>query len=318
MTGRTTLTLDGAPVPDAPGEIRACLVVRNEALRLPANLAHHRALGVDRFLVVDNGSTDGTLDYLAAQPDVCLFRTDDSFAAAECGYDWTNMVLGAHADGQWALTVDADELFVFPAYEHVGLRALCGHLDAHGARGVVALMVDMYGPGAIAGTIHDPGRPLTEASPWFDPGPYSFVRDARCPHVQFVGGVRARAFDFSAHQPTPPVVSKVPLVKWDRATRYLMAAHAVTPLPVYPMLGGLLHFKFLSDFPDRVVTAVAEAQHFGGAQEYRVYLEHLRRDPDLRLRNDASQRFAGSAQLLDLRLLEADEALAAFLTTQMA
>jgi hypothetical protein len=52
-------------------------VVRNEALRLPATLRHHCAIGVQRFFVLDNGSTDGTLDLLANEPDVDVFATAD-------------------------------------------------------------------------------------------------------------------------------------------------------------------------------------------------------------------------------------------------
>eukprot|EP01031_Cornospumella_fuschlensis_P042141 gene42141-51456_t len=63
-----------------------------EALRLPSTLDHHRRLGVDRFLVIDNGSVDGTVDYLTSQPDVHLFQTTESFAAANDGLHWGNAV----------------------------------------------------------------------------------------------------------------------------------------------------------------------------------------------------------------------------------
>ncbi len=58
------------------------MTVRNEALRLPSTLRQHRALGVNRFFVVDNGSTDGTLDLLAGEPDVHVFTTADSYAGS--------------------------------------------------------------------------------------------------------------------------------------------------------------------------------------------------------------------------------------------
>jgi hypothetical protein len=47
--------IDARPIPERAGEIRACMVVRNEALRLASVLDHCRRLGVERFLTVDNG-----------------------------------------------------------------------------------------------------------------------------------------------------------------------------------------------------------------------------------------------------------------------
>jgi hypothetical protein len=49
--------------------------VRNERVRLPYFLTYYRRLGIDHFLIVDNGSDDGTREYLADQPDVSRLVT---------------------------------------------------------------------------------------------------------------------------------------------------------------------------------------------------------------------------------------------------
>ena len=41
-------------------KVAALMIVRNEEDILPINLAHHLALGIDEFWIIDNGSTDGT------------------------------------------------------------------------------------------------------------------------------------------------------------------------------------------------------------------------------------------------------------------
>jgi len=80
--GRELIRL--GPAPRLPrGAIPCFAVMRDEAVRLPHWLAHHRALGVDRFLIVDNGSTDGTLDMLRAEPDVTVWRTSRSTVVRE-------------------------------------------------------------------------------------------------------------------------------------------------------------------------------------------------------------------------------------------
>ena len=58
-----------------PQPILLFLTMRNERVRLPYFLEYYRKLGVDHFLIVDNGSDDGTREYLAEQPDVSLWTT---------------------------------------------------------------------------------------------------------------------------------------------------------------------------------------------------------------------------------------------------
>ena len=41
-------------------QLWAVMIVRNEVDILALNVLHHLSMGVDRFLIVDNGSTDGT------------------------------------------------------------------------------------------------------------------------------------------------------------------------------------------------------------------------------------------------------------------
>ncbi|MEM9126291.1 MAG: glycosyltransferase family 2 protein, partial [Pseudomonadota bacterium] len=71
-----------------PQDILAVSVMRNEVARLPYFLEYYRALGVDHFLVVDNGSDDGTTEVLADQPDLSFWTTDHSYRAARFGLDW--------------------------------------------------------------------------------------------------------------------------------------------------------------------------------------------------------------------------------------
>jgi glycosyltransferase involved in cell wall biosynthesis len=306
----STLTrIDARPIPERAGEIRACMVVRNEALRLASVLDHCRRLGVERFLIIDNGSDDGTLELLLAQTDVHVFSSGDSYAANTMGLDWVNAILDTYADGHWVLTLDADELFIYPRYEQVPLAAFCRFLDATEARGVFSLMLDMYSDKPVAESVHAPGQALVETCAYFDRGPYRTLAVSQFPNTRIYGGVRDRLFGQVLrgrfHSPT---VSKIPLVKWRAGTRYLASTHHLTPLPLSTLAGGLLHFKFLQDFHARAVTEAARGEHHSGAHEYRAYLELLAADPRFNLMSPASVRFEGSAQLVALGLMQTSDA----------
>ena len=302
--------LDNRAIPAAPGEIRAFIVARDEMSRLPENLRHHRALGVDRFFVVDNGSTDGTLDFLLAQGDAHVFATSESYAESRFGLVWLNELLAEHGVGHWTLTVDADEWLAYPRFETIGLKALCARLDATGAEGLFCLLLDMYARGPISGATPAPGQSPLDVCPWFDLDGYRFVRAEHFPHLQAYGGVRERVFtSLGALAPHPPTISKIPLVKWRADRRFLLSAHALTPTPLAKTTGALLHFKFLSDFAQRVEKEVARGEHFGGAVEYRAYAEILARDGDLVFWNARSRRWTGADDLVALGLMASDEGL---------
>ncbi|OWK20540.1 hypothetical protein AJ88_29930 [Mesorhizobium amorphae CCBAU 01583] len=87
--------------------------------------------------------------------------------------------------GHWCLSVDADELLVYPDLERVNLRQLCSYLDSTGAEAVIGSMIDMYADGPLAECSYDGTRPLIEASPYFDPEPgWLRARDGLYPPEQ--------------------------------------------------------------------------------------------------------------------------------------
>ena len=93
-------------------------IVKNEASRLPWWFTHYRSIGCQQFVMIDNGSTDGTVQYLREQPDVTLYHSlPHLFASSRSGMDWINVLSLRHALGQWALVADADELLVWPHSE---------------------------------------------------------------------------------------------------------------------------------------------------------------------------------------------------------
>ena len=185
---------DSRSIPDSVHEVRAFLVVQNERDRLPHTLAHHRRLGVQRFFVIDNASTDGTFDYLLNQPDTHVFVTDDGYQDARLGIDWLEPLLQDYGMDRWCLVIDADEHFVYPDCESLSISEFCEALDARELNCVATLFIDLYADKAIAQTTLQPGRSPIECCPYFDrTGYYSLPpQGSRLPRIY--GGVRARLF----------------------------------------------------------------------------------------------------------------------------
>jgi len=298
--------LDTRTIPGDLSEIYCVMCIQNEMLRLPWVLEYHRNIGVDRFFIIDNGSTDGSTDYLLSQPDVHCFYTEDSYGESGFGISWTNLVLDHFCGGHWTLVIDADELFVYPHCETTSLHELSAYLDASGARTVYTRLLDMYSSGPLSLTAYTSGEPFLQACRHFDGEGYRIVQTPRLfPPYQIYGGVRERVF-WSQQTPEsglPPVLTKVPFVKWRPGQQYLLSTHVMTPAPLADVSGVLLHFKFMDDFHDRAVQAVTTETQFDRSREYQAYAGMLQTDPQLSLYYEGSVEYRDSAQLVTLNIM---------------
>jgi len=295
-----------------PGDILLFATVRNERARLSDFLAHYRSLGVEQFLFVDNGSTDGTGAVLADQPDCSVWETSASYRRARYGVDWMNGLLGRYGHDSWTLVVDADEFLVYPHCDTRPLRALTDWLDDGSVRAFSAMLIDLYPKegervqGPVAGL---PGSVVRAR--WFDPANYTLSRNPRYGNLWIQGGVRARTF-FGADPRRAPALNKIPLVKWRRHYAYVSSTHTLLPRGlnlVYDDTGGekaagaLLHAKFGPGFADRARAEAARGEHFDGGSEYRAYVRALEEGAALWCPD--SQRYSGWRQLESLGLISA-------------
>ncbi|KAF0116578.1 MAG: hypothetical protein FD150_280 [Rhodobacteraceae bacterium] len=293
----------------APGDVLCFLCIRNEAHRLPHFLRHHRALGVKHFLVVDNASTDGSDRLLSDQSDVSLWQTGASYKASRFGMDWLTWLQMRHGHGHWCLTLDADELLVYPYCQTRPLQALTGWLEVQGRDSFGALTVDMYPEGPVSqgapGPDDDPIRHLA----YFDPGNYQVQVQPRMRNLWVQGGARARAF-FADAPRRAPTLNKTPLVRWHWRHAYVNSMHSLLPPrlnQVYATDGGeltsgvLLHTKFLPGITDRSAEEKQRGEHFADAAQYAAYFDRLTADPVLHWA--ASTRYTGWRQMEALGLM---------------
>jgi hypothetical protein len=256
-------------------------VVRNESLRLPYLLSYYRQLGFDRFMLVDNDSTDGTTEFLQQQPDVILFHTEDHFGEPPgAGLIWKNTILDRFCNGRWTLVADADELLVWSGSEHETVQQLTRKLDECSAEVLFTIMLDMYSDKPFGEIGYHPGLRFLDFAPFFDRGPYDLLPAGPFPFRQIHGGVRSRLYRQHRVSSAPPVMSKVPLVKWRAGQRFIIAQHALlNPAPLAPMQGALLHFKMFDDLPHKCEVEAQRGEYYAGGREYRTLGKIIRNSP---------------------------------------
>ncbi len=283
-----------APVSDRtahirPGAILAFVTLRNEAERLPYFLQYYRALGVDHFLIVDNGSTDDSAALLAGQPDVSLWHTTASYRAARYGMDWLHGLLRRYGHGHWCLTVDADELLVYAHHDTRPLPALTDWLGAQGLPMLGCLMLELYPRGPVTGAPHVPGQDPAEVLNWYDSANYTIRAKPDLWALWIQGGPRSRVF-LSDTPLRGPTLTKVPLVKWHWRYAYWNSTHSLLPRRLNRIhdagggerpMGVLLHTKFLNTIGAKSAEEKQRRQHFGEPGAFDAYYEALMQGPDL-------------------------------------
>ena len=265
-------TLDSASRPSAcQGKVLVACVVKDERVRLPWYLHHYRSLGCEEFLFIDNGSLDGTVEYLREQLDVTLYHAPaDMYAASRFGTDWVNVLGRRHAMNRWLLLTDADELLSWPGCEQEGILGLIARAERMGLNRVFTPLIDVYSdqPCDQLGP-YESGRPFENWCRWMDPIRHTkaFWNEER---LFLFSGPRMR---FKQAGKNPPIMSKQKLYFVEHGGYENFNSHFDCYGRPSPLVAPFLHYKFLSDFHARVDKAIAEGQHWKNSQEYRDYAE---------------------------------------------
>ncbi len=257
--------------------------------RLPSFIAHNRALGVSHFLIVDNGSDDGSAEYLSEQRDVSLWRTDASYKKSRFGVDWLTWLQMRYGHGHWCLTVDADELLLIPHWPERNLVHLVDWLEGQRRNVFGAMMLDLYPRGTVGASKHVPGEDPLKSLRFFDAAPYRAQRKQPEWNLWVQGGVRDRLF-FADRPDRAPTLNKLPLVRWKRHYAYRNSTHSILPRQLNLAYEGpgddrpcgvLLHTKFLPSIVSRSVEEKARQEHFGAPGQYDSYYDAVSCNPDL-------------------------------------
>lgn len=291
-------------------------IMRNESIRLPYFIEYYQKLGVDRFYLMDNNSTDNTIKILSENNDVNILKTKDSYINH---WYWMEYMLETFGRNHWCIVVDIDELFSYPNVEKISIPQLCRFLEKSNSNAVRALLLDMYSDKSVKDIDYIPGQnPLSSISffdnthyevsfPYFDRYKWETFNS-----THYTGGMRERVFGKSIPATS---LNKFPLFKFTKDVYLGQGMHAINGARVSDLQGIVFHTKFLGDAIIEAEEESIREQHFNNAAYYKDFKREFDRNPDLCLANAQSIRYESLDQLVDLGLMKTSHLFEDFVKT---
>ncbi|MDA0204176.1 MAG: glycosyltransferase family 2 protein [Acidobacteria bacterium] len=254
---RVKVLRPGASTPASPESLVVVCLMRDAGGYVDSYIEHYRRLGAVRIVLLDNGSTDDSVERAMSYDGVTVLRCELPFRWFRTAM--RRYLVETYGDGGWVLLADVDELWDYPFSEGLALGSFLQYLNEHSDTAVAAQMLDLFAPGPVDGW-PDAGPELVQAATWFD---LSDVRKQELPAAAlrnrfaaeappcFNGGLRMRAFS------ADPLLTKFPLTRRENGRGPLVEnAHFVSGASVADVTCVLLHYKFDGRFRERTEEAV--------------------------------------------------------------
>lgn len=275
------------------------LCVKNDLRRIQMLVEHYRSLGVEKFAFMDNGSEDGTFEWLLEQPDIDLYRCFEHYQTP-VKEGWINRIVSFYGFDRWYIVTDSDELMIYQGMEQISLSELTKKLSRKGVKRIKGLTLDIYPKDRLFGKSEN----ILEDYRWIDKDSYRVIDVAagaeriNC----FIGGPRYRLM----HSTIP--LSKYPLVYWERGT-ISDNAHFQYPHDIIhscPCYAGILHFKFIDKDLDEYNKRAQNNSGFStGGRFYKQYMDYIKEQKDTSFMYEGSIEFDSSKVLEKIPLIKA-------------
>lgn len=286
-------------------EVNLFSIVKNEKYLMPAFFEYYRKLGVQQFIILDDRSDDGTLEFLTAQTDCLVLSSRFTFGEKikitgskykkkikRAGTLLKQIIPKKYLIGKYAVYADADEFLILPK-NIPDISTLIKKLNKIRIDCVAASLIEFYPQSPKSWTkISTPMtfNDLIEESSYFDAHPlfsinpggqinvkksYSFSKrlfrkykiKSINPKLSWLPHWLTNILPFYIQQ--SPVL-KTPIINWSDKV-YMTGSHRANVPPPCEICLGIAHFKFTSDFAQKIKQAMKNKAHFSNSIKYFNY-----------------------------------------------
>lgn len=259
-------------------QIAVILLGRNVSYYLDDFIEHHRALGAEYLVYIDNGSSDDSVDRARKHPNTIVATCSGDFQKYQGMIRYFSTTL--FVEGGWRLALDVDEMFDYLGSNHMSLPDLTRFLSANGQTGLVAQMLEMVpsGPLSLAkGLDYGKSRDIFQSYSLGNITKYDYHSDAikfnwfqsqnniTNDHIKIMfGGLRRTLFGEDC------CLTKHPLFRIDTGVYPMPHPHVTTGLLCADFTALIRHYKFVGDILIREKDLLEQKRIAHGETKLRV------------------------------------------------
>lgn len=295
--GPRTLTL-------SDGQCAVITMVKDAAYFIDDFICHHQKMGVAHIVIVDNGSTDSTLELAAKYDNVTICRNR---LPAKIYETYLRSVIARRCvRGGWFLFLDSDELFALPTAREDALSACINHCNQNGFTAVAVQYLDLFSAQTIRQTARLTYAESRRVFNLFSLGKIRKVRldeyrgendyftqqidCSAAPIYLHFGGIRKEIFDENC------LLTAIRLVKNLDDIGLYVHPHFSTGVRLADFTGLLKHYKFTGDIVLRDHQQIAHKVWEHGEDIKRA--EKFAGNPDFTIRAEDQQVLHTPLQLV--------------------
>lgn len=274
------------------------LCVKNDLARIQMLVDHYRSLGIKKFAFLDNGSDDGTFEWLLNQPEIDLFRCYEPYKTL-VKEGWINRVISYYGFNRWYILTDSDELVVYRDMEKHSIPDVVQYAKRQGLKRIKGLTLDIYPNNAI----FQNNINIKKIYRWIDTDSYEEIDSMRGNQKVkiFIGGPRYRLMNVII------TLSKFPLVYFEPGT-ISDSAHYQFPhelINCSPCNFGILHYKFIDkDLKEYIKRSQRNSGFSSNGKYYKRYLNYIKDHGDESFMYEGSREFTNSEILDEIMLIQ--------------
>lgn len=250
-------------------------VIKDDIEKLVEFMSHYRKLGVHYFAFLDNGSTDGTKEYLAMQRDVNLYYSSDFYTTYR-REAWVNRIYAYYGYNHWFVCVDSDELL---AYTDCYVHKIHEVIEKVKKKRFLALMIDLYPKGDV---LNQNSLAVSSFSSYKFCDRDSYYKVSSYKMEALYGGPRKRVFSLE-NKGFNCRLTKYPVFFYEKGdvqgcSHYLFPFKHNFQNNVQLLI---FHYKFFKSDIDKYKERAKIGNYSSGSFEYKVYASKLKNNDPL-------------------------------------